>query len=123
MEATDCVTQILGRLNRWLSERGVRFTGSNVLFVRDDAVRYMTETRRVPDGQTATAERFPEAFASLLAGGPSWIHANATPLGDRFLITLAAGQKIGSPCPSINVSYEPDKQAEIVPEKALVTAN
>lgn len=124
METNDYLTQILDALNQWLSVRDVRFTERNLLFVRDDAVEYEAEKRWVHQEQLVTAERFSDAFASLLTGGPSWIHANAVPLsGDRFLITVAAGRKIGNPQPSINVSYEPEKQAEIILTKILVTAN
>jgi hypothetical protein len=124
METNDYLTQILNALNQWLSARDVRFTEKNLLFVRDDAVEYEAAKRRVHQEQMVTAERFSDAFASLLAGGPSWIHANAVPFGDGwFLITLAAGRKIGNPQPSINVSYEPEKQAEIILTKTLVTAN
>lgn len=124
METNSYLTQILDALNQWLSARDVRFTEENVLFIRDDAVEYGAEKRRVHQEQLVTAERFSDAFALLLAGGPSWIHANVVPFeDDRFLITVAAGRKIGSPRPSINVSYEPEKRAEIILTKALVTAN
>ncbi len=124
METNDYLAQIFHALNQWQLARDVRFTEGNVLFVRDDAVEYGAEERRVHQEQVVSAERFTATFAPLLAGGPSWIHANVVPFGEnRFLITVAAGRQIGNPRPSINVSYEPEKQAEIILTKTLVTAN
>ncbi len=124
MEANDTPTQIFHALNQWLSDCDARFDESNVLFVRDDAVEYGAEKRWVHQEQMVSAERFSDAFAPLLTGGPSWIHANAVPMnGGGFLITVAAGQKTGISHPSINVSYEPEKQAEIILTKTLVTTN
>lgn len=124
METNDTPTQILHALNQWLPACNARFNENNVLFVRDDAVEYDAEKRWVHQEQMVSAERFSDAFAPLLAGGPSWIHANAVPMtGGGFLITIAAGQKIGSLHSSINVSYEPEKQAEIILTKTLVMTN
>ncbi len=103
MAASDYRAQIIHALNQWLSARDLRFTESNVLFVRDDAVEYGAEKRWVHREQTVSAECFSEVFDLLLAGGPSWIHANAIPFGEgQFLITVASGQKIGSLHPNIN---------------------
>ena len=124
METSDYLTQILSALNQNLSVHNVRFTERSVVFIQDDAVEYGAKKRWVHREQMIPSERFAEAFASLLADGPSWIHANAVPFeGNRFLITLAAGRKIGNSQPSINISYEPDKTAEILLTKTLVTAN
>lgn len=124
METNDSLAQILSRLNEWTSERNLHFTETNVLFVRDDAVNYSAESVCVQQQHLVTAEQFQQAFGPMLAGGPSWIHANVIPLGgQRFIVTLIAGQKIGSPKPSINVSYEPEKTAEILSAKTLVTAH
>ena len=127
METKRYLVEILYCFNHWLSDRNVRLIEENVLFVRDDAVKYEGEKRRVPREELVTAEQFPKAFKELLAGGPRWIHANAIPFGknqygkSRFLITLIAGEKIGAVRPSINVSYEPDKQAEMILTKTRAT--
>ena len=97
----------------------MRLIDENVLFVRDDSVSHEANKSLVQREDLVTAEQFPKAFKEMLGGGPRWIHANAIPFGknahgkSRFLITLIVGEKIGAQRPSINVSYEPEKQAEI----------
>ena len=123
MQTNDYLAQILSRLNEWLSVQNLYLTTDNVLFVRDDAVNYEHNPCRVDQTDLVSAAQFDEVFASMLAGGPSWIHANVIPTGNGlFLITMIAGQKIGNPKPSINVSYE-TKLAEILSAKTLVTAH
>ena len=124
MTTDNYPAQILARLNDWLSDRNLHFTMSNVLFARDADVEYIAEKCYVNQENLVTAEQFPQTFRRMLDGGPSWVHANAIPLGgQRFIVTLIAGQKIGNPIPSLNVSYEPEKMAEILSTKTLVTAD
>lgn len=118
METNNYLAQILDRLNGWLSEKNLYFSHENVLFVRDDAVDYSAKQSRVQEQHLVTAGCFQQEFGAMLSGGPSWIHSNAVPLNDgKFLITLVSGQKIGSPKPSINVSYDPNNPIEIISTK------
>lgn len=128
METNSTLAQIIQRLNHWLSDPSLLVTEENALFVRDAAVKYPTGNRSrcygVRQEDLIPAEKFSWAFGDLLSGGPSWIHANLIPFGEsRFLITIIAGAKIGNPHPSINISYEPDKTAEILSTKTLVTTS
>ncbi len=130
MKTSDYLTQILLRLNQsqWLLDKKLCLTQENVLFARDDAVEYPVNgyehKYRVCREDLVTAERFPEAFEAMLAGGPDWIHSNLIPMSDsRFLVTVIAGQKINNPRPSMNTSYEPNKLAEIISTGTLVTTN
>ncbi len=130
MKTSDYLTQILLRLNQsqWPLDKKLCLTQENVLFVPDDAVEYPVNEYEhkyhVCREDLVTAERFPEAFEAMLAGGPDWIHSNLIPMSDsRFLVTVIAGQKINNPRPSMNTSYEPDKLAEIISTKTLTTTN
>ena len=113
-----------------LNGRG-RLTENNVLFVQDAAVEYSVGSRQcsVRPEDLVTVEQFSSAFGEMLSGGPGWVHANLIPFGsnqtgdNRFLITLRAGQKVGNPQFSLNLSSEPNKTAEILSTKTLVTTN
>ncbi len=128
METSSILAQIIQRLNHWLSDPSLVVTEENALFVRDNAVEYPADNRSrccgVRREDLITADQFSQAFGELPSGGPSWIHANLIPFSDsRFLITIIAGEKIGNSHPSINISYEPDKTAEILSTKTLVTTS
>ena len=110
---------------------GVRLTENNVLFVQDAAVEYPVGCRQcsVRPEDLVTVEQFSSAFGEMLSGGPGWVHANLIPFGNnqtgegKFLITLRAGQKVGNPQFSLNLSSELNKTAEIISAKTLVTTN
>ena len=118
------VLERLNGLNGWLSHHTLHFAESNVLFAHDADVEYKAAQCQVNLEDLVTAAQFNQAFAPMLAGGPSWIHVNVIPFkAGGLLVTLAAGKKIGNPRPSINASCEPDKTAEILSAKTLVTAH
>ena len=131
MNTHDCLTQIFKRFNHslWASSGGARLTEKNVFFIYDAAVQYPVGSRSssgrpsqcgVWQEDLVTAERFHQAFDEMMTGGPDWIHANLIPFGENlFLITLCAGRKVGSPRPSINITHEPNKTAEILSAKQL----
>ncbi len=124
METNDYLTQILDRLNGWLSDKDLYFSRENVLFVRDDAVDHAAKRSCVQKQDLVTAECFQEEFGAMLSGGPSWIHSNAVPLNEgKFLIAIVSGQKIGNPKPSINVSYDPNNPIEIISTKIPTTVS
>lgn len=128
MKTSDTCVQIFQHLNHWLSDPSLVVTEENTVFVRDDAVEYPADGHsrryRVRQEDLIATDQFSWAFGEMLSGGPDWIHANLVPFGDsRFLITLCAGRKIGNPQPSINISYEPNKTAEIISTKTLATAS
>ncbi len=128
MKTNGTLAQIIQRLNRWLSDFSLVVTEENLLFVHDSAVEYPVDNRSLRYGvrweDLITAEKFSWAFEEMLSGGPDWIHANLVPFGDnQFLITLCAGRKVGTPNPSINISYELDKMAEVISTKTLVTTS
>ena len=125
MKTEKYLAQIFDRFNERLSDTEVRLTQESVLFVRDDAVQYLADHQcRVFQTDLVTARQFPQAFEEMLSGGPDWVHSNLMPLsGSRFLITLCTGRKIGTPQPSLNISYEPNKTAEVISVKTLVTTN
>ena len=109
----------------------VRLTENNVLFVQDAAVEYSVGSRQcsVRPEDLVTVEQFSSAFGEMLSGGPEWVHANLIPFGsnqtgnNQFLITLRAGQKVGNPQLSLNLSSEPNRTAEIISTKTLVTTS
>lgn len=104
----------------------MRLTEENVLFVQDAAVKYPAGSRQCSVWQEdlVAAEQFSSAFGEMLTGGPVWIHANLIPFGDnRFLITLCAGRKVGNPQFSLNLSFEPNRTAEIISTRTLVTTS
>ena len=120
--------QIIQQFNRYqaVSSDGVRLTEDNVLFVQDAAVRYSAGSWQcgVRQEDLVAKEQFASAFREMLTGGPGWVHANLIPFGDgRFLITLCAGRKVGNPQFNLNLSFEPDKTAQVISTKTLVTTS
>ena len=114
MESNTYLQQILYSLNCFLPTEKAQVSPGNVVFVNENDVNFQAETRQVRKSALISAEQFPGPLAALFTAGPSWINASAIPLeNNRFLITIATGQGIGNPRPSINVSHELDKMAYI----------
>ena len=106
---------ILEAMNCALPVEHVPVTSANTLFVSDADVDYWGQARRVHHGRLISPQQSQTRLVPLLEGGPSWIHANLVPLrGAGFLVTVAAGARVGNPRPSINVSHELNRLAEIV---------
>lgn len=113
--------QILHAMNGFLPPEGAQVNAGNVVFAWEKDVDFQAKTRRVPRASLVSAGDFPGPFAASFAAGPDWINASAIPLEDgHFLITIAAGRGVGNPRPSINVSHELDKQADIIVTKDLI---
>ena len=107
----DYLEDIIQRLNDCLPEAHVG--QNNMVLAADEDVSYEGTARRVRRQSLIRPDQFQEKIAPALAGGPSWIHANVIPMPDsRFLVTIAAGARIGNSHPSINISHELGRMVE-----------
>jgi len=79
----------------------------DVLFVMEEDVVYDPPTSwSVPRSRLIDA-RESTVFESLFDGGPSWIHGNLIISGHaKPLISLAVGNRVGNPRPTINTSVQ-----------------
>ncbi len=124
MKADIGLQQILHAMNGFLPSGSAQVNTGNVVFAWEEDVKFQTRPYQVPQARLVGAEDFPGPFTSAFSAGPDWINASAIPLEDgRFLITIAAGRGVGNPRPSINVSHELDKQADIIVTKDLIAVN
>jgi len=100
--------QIMNAIDRCLEKDDQpRIDLDNVLFVMEDDVTYdppaswSVPRSRLIDAREATV------LESLFDGGPSWIHGNLIISGTaRPLISLAVGNRVGNPRPTINTSLQ-----------------
>ncbi len=124
MKADISLQQIFQAINGFLPSGSDQLNAENVVFAWEKDVEFQAKTRRVPQARLVSAEDFPGPFAASFSAGPDWVNASAIPLEDgRFLITIAAGRGVGNPRPSINVSHELDKRADIIVTKDLIAVN
>lgn len=122
MKTEISLQQILQAVNVFLPPGSAQVEVGNVVFAWEKDVDFQANARRVPRASLVPAGDFPGPFADSFAAGPDWINASAIPIADdRFLITIAAGRGVGNPRPSINVSHELNKRADITVTKDIVT--
>ncbi len=107
MLCVTTVNDIIQRLNDCWPKAQEHVSQGNILLAADADVTYEGTARRISRQSLVRPEQFQEKIGPTLAGGPSWIHANVIPMPDsRFLVTIAAGARIGNAHPSINISHE-----------------
>jgi len=86
--------------------------GKHIHFASENAVSredWTIHTSNIFEGELVNN------FLQTIAQGRSWIHANLIPIDDKnFLITIQAGEKVGNPNPSVNVSFEPNHLVRII---------
>ena len=100
--------QIINAIDRCLEKDDQpRIDLDDVLFVMEEDVTYDPPASwSVPQSRLIDA-RESTVFESLFDGGPSWIHGNLIISGHaKPLISLAVGNRVGNPRPTINTSLQ-----------------
>lgn len=114
--SSDYPERIITAINRMLGTvRRQRIESHHdALFCMDDDVDYGS-VWQVSRSKLIPTAKLSEVLEQLAARGPGWIHANFVDTNESLpLITLRAGQSVGAPDPSINMSVEMDKVVEII---------
>jgi hypothetical protein len=111
----DCICAIVDSLNNLLANLGeLPVCKGDIVFVCEDAIIYGSQ-KTVHYNNLIPMERSQEFMASMLEGGPEWLHANLMRTNDGSpLVTIRTGMKLDYPVPFINVSYEKEGVVHVV---------